>query len=134
NISSMRRFYFSYGVILRFRKASVTAVQMVETMREKDPSLSAEALQEFGQSVFTAESISAGDSKTYIALESLRLAQESAKAKYTLEIEKLKVAKRRVTLLEANAASAKEKLTKIISKGGITKETLAKIEEAAGLL
>lgn len=46
----------------------------------------------------------------------------------------LKLAERRVALLEGNAAAAKQQLEAVKKDGGLTPETLRKIEEAAKLL
>jgi hypothetical protein len=62
--------------------------------------------------------------------EALRLRQRQIE----LKEQDLKLAERRVLLLEDNAAKAKAALEGIKSKGGLTAETLKQIEEAAKLL
>lgn len=64
----------------------------------------------------------------------LRLKERAQKLKESTEPQKLKLAERKVSLLENAAAQAKEKLHGIVSKGGLSAETLKQIEEAAGLL
>jgi len=59
----------------------------------------------------------------------------NALSRTTLAAEKLEIDRRKLALLEANAAEAKAKLTAVVKKqGGLTPETLKQIEEAAGLL
>lgn len=118
----------------RFATADNRAQQVVELLKEKDPSLSPEKLRELGHALFTAEAISAEDPQTFVALERLDLDRRTARTRGEIEREKLKLANRRVRLLEANAATAKESLTKAVAKGGITAETRKLIEDAmAGL-
>ena len=64
----------------------------------------------------------------------LRLKERAQKLKESTEPQKLRLAERKVVLLEAAASQAKEKLQGIVSKGGVSPETLKIIEEAAGLL
>lgn len=118
----------------RFSSASERAQQIEDLIKEKNPNLSPDRIRELGQALFTMEAMAEKDAQAYVALESLALAQSTAKTKASLEERKLALAERRVSLLEENAAKAKAALEGIKSKGGLTQETLKQIEEAARLL
>jgi hypothetical protein len=93
----------------------------------KDATLRPEEIEQIAQTIFTAETLEAGNVKGFVALAKLRL-----------QSQKVDLDRRRITLLEESAAEAKAKLLAITStaksKGGLTPETLAEIEAAAGLL
>lgn len=118
----------------RFSSAESRAQQVVDLLKAKDPSMSPDKVRELGQALFTMEAINSQQADVFVSLERLALDQRTADAKGKLEREKIKIADRRVKLLEAAARSAKEKLTAVAAKGGLTPETLAEIEEAANLL
>lgn len=80
------------------------------------------------------------DPKILIMIRSLQLEQDKiaqrerlALNRGKLETDKLKLAERKVVLLEAKITSARDALTKAKTKGGLTPEVLKQIEEKLGL-
>lgn len=125
-ISSLSEWRSWYALRRRMDAASARANQTaIELARNSD--LTPEDIERVAQTVFTAETLEAGNVKGYVALAKLRLASRA-----------LDMDARRLSILEAKAAEAKAKLealtTAAKSKGGLSPETLAVIEEAAGLL
>lgn len=82
----------------RFSSASERA-QQFEARLLQNPDFSPERAREAGQALFTMEAMEAGDAQTFVSLESLALAQRSAKTKFELEREKLDVSKKRLQLV-----------------------------------
>jgi len=75
----------------RFSSASERAQQIEDLIKEKNPNLSPDRIRELGQALFTMEAMAEKDAQAYVALESLALAQQSAKFKGRIETEKLKL-------------------------------------------
>lgn len=82
----------------RFSGAAARAEQFEKKLLE-NPDFSPERAREAGQALFTMEAMASGDAATFVSLESLALAQRSAKTKYQLEREKLEVSKKRLQLV-----------------------------------
>lgn len=131
--AALSGFWQWFSLRSQFEAAAGQAAAAEELMREFDPQDAAKA-EAFGQFVFTQSAVAAQDTETFVKLESLRLAKETARTKASHEARKIALAERRVKLLEDNAARAKAQLESLVSKGGLTPETLAQIEEAARLL
>ena len=75
---TLSEFVSWYSLQQRFSKASARAKQIEELLLERDPNMSPEKVREMGQAIFTLEAVDAGDAATFVSLESLKLAQESA--------------------------------------------------------
>jgi hypothetical protein len=119
--------FFAWERAERRMEGARARAEQARTLLAADPNATPEDVARVGQMVFTSEMVDAGNVKAFVALEKLRMQQQA-----------LDHDRRRITLLEANAAQAKAKLdalaTAAKSGGGLTPETLRQIEEAAGLL
>lgn len=134
SMSTLSEFVSWYGLQQRFAKAASRANQVADLLQQRNPDMEPEHVRKLAQSIFTLEALDSGDADTFVSLEHLKLAQDSARTKADLENRKLALATRRVVLLEDNAAKAKAALEGLKTKGGLTAETLKTIEEAAKLL
>ena len=99
SISTLSEFVSWYSLQQRFSKASARAKQIEELLLEKDPSMAPEKVREMGQAIFTLEAVDAGDAATFVNLESLKLAQDSARTKADLEKQKISISRQRLQLL-----------------------------------
>lgn len=126
SISTLSEWHSWYALKRRMEAAAERANQTsIELAKNSD--LTPEDIERVAQTVFTAETLEAGNVKGYVALAKLRLASRA-----------LDHDARKLALLESAAREAKAKLEAIASSakstGGLTAETLKQIEEAAGLL
>ena len=93
SISTLSEFVSWYSLQQRFSKASARAKQIEELLLEKDPNMSPEKVREMGQAIFNLEAVDAGDAATFVSLEGLRLAQDSAAFKGKIEVAKHQLAR-----------------------------------------
>jgi hypothetical protein len=100
SLTTLSEFVAWWELQRRFSAADSRARQVVELLKEKDPSLSPDKLRELGHALFTAEAIDSADAQTFVALERLDLDRRTAHSRGEIELEKLKIANRRVKLLE----------------------------------
>lgn len=126
SVSTVSEWHSWYALKRRMDAASERANQTaIELAKNSD--LTPEDIERVAQTVFTAETLEAGNVKGYVALAKLRLASRA-----------LDHDARKLALLEAAAKEAKARLVALTtaakSNGGLTPETLKQIEEAAGLL
>jgi hypothetical protein len=133
SLSAVVRFFSWYRLQSNFAGCENFA-RSVEEALKKTPGLTADAISAAGQVAFTAAATARQDPEEFREMEYLRLAKETAATKARQKDQDLKLAERRVRVLEEKIQKAKEELTKIASKGGLTPETLRQIEEAAKLL
>lgn len=96
-----------------FRKADANATAVEQMLAEKFPDATPEKIAAAGQLVFTMQAANVKDAKEFREMEYLRLAKEAAQtkarhgdAKIRQKDRDLKLAERRVVLLEAKAAEA----------------------------
>jgi hypothetical protein len=104
SIRALSEFLSWYRLRQRFAAADSRARQVEEMLLEKDPSMSPEKVRELGQALFTLEAIDAGDAETFVSLESLKLAQDSAATKGKIEIEKLQLQRIRIEVMVCEKA------------------------------
>jgi hypothetical protein len=126
SVSTLSEWHSWYALRLRMESAAERANQTaIELAKNSD--LTPEDIERVAQTVFTAETLQAGNVKGYVALAKLRLAARA-----------LDHDARKLRLVEDAAADAKARLLALAATGkatgGLTAETLAQIEEAAGLL
>lgn len=133
SISTVSEFY-SW---LRLKKRLAARANLSDQLKlemAKDPHMTEEQMARAGQRLFMAESIIEKDARVFADL--VKIGQNDQRIKQNDE--KIGLDKRRLKLLEDNAAEAKAKLLAVTtaakSSGGLTPETLKQIEEAAGLL
>jgi hypothetical protein len=107
---------------------------LISAVQERMPEATAEELGRVGDVVMMAKALSDENTANYVAVRSVDLAERSGKTKARQKDADLKLAERRVAVLEEKIARVKEELTKIVSKGGLSVETLKQIEEQARLL
>ena len=82
---SLRRF------ARRFSSAASRADQVAELLQKRNPNMKPEHVRDLAQSIFTLEAMEAGDAETFVTLEHLKLKQESAKFKGSLDLAKYKL-------------------------------------------
>lgn len=125
-ISALSEWHSWYALKQRMEAAAERANQTALELAQNSE-LTPEDIERVAQTVFTAETLEAGNVKGYVALAKLRIASRA-----------LDHDARKLRLLEDAAADAKAKLLALAasgkSTGGLTAETLKQIEEAAGLL
>ncbi len=134
SLRALSEFVSWYQLQQRFASASSRAQQIEELLRKKRPDMQPEQIREMGQALFTLEAVDAGDAATFVNLESLKLAQDSAKTRFALEEQKLKLAGRRVAVLEKKLERAGQIVKAAQEKGGMTPETLARLEKELKML
>lgn len=148
SLTTLSEFARWYALRLTFQRAETQAQEVERMLRSEFPQATPEKIALAGQLVFTMQASNAGDAKTFVALEQLRLSKTIAenvdkvqrakleqKDRQILQKDRdLSLAERRVKLLEENAAKAKQTLEAVKKAGGLSAETLAQIEEAARLL
>lgn len=96
--SNLAEFVSWWRLERRFSSASDRAAQF-EARLLQDGDFSPERARAAGQALFTMEAMDSGDVKAFVALESLRLDQESALTRGRLEKEKLSLAREKFELL-----------------------------------
>ena len=116
-----------------FSDADLLGTFAAEQMKAFDPQ-NAEKAEAFGQFVFTSKAVRQKDPATFVAMQRLKLDKDSAKFKGELEIRKLKLAARRVALMENKLERASQIVKTAQEKGGMTPETLARLEKELRML
>jgi len=129
SMSTLSEFVSWYGLQQRFARAASRADQAMELARSRNPHMSPEAVRDLAQTVFTLEALDAKDPETFVSLEHLKLAQDSARTKAEFEREKIEISKRKLSLQEARtrAASAVQEAGKRLE---VTPEVLKEILSA----
>lgn len=130
SITALSGFCTRHGFDFRLNRAKELANDLATTL---PPNYTAQKRAALAQREFE-KAFSDLSTKEIIALRQLENEERIVKLKEQIEPAKLKIAERRVSLLEDAASRAKEALTAIASKGGLSPETLKQIEEAAALL
>jgi len=130
SVGALHAFLSRHGFAWRLEQAKAKAEELRGALPEDFDARRRQALaqREF-EAAFGDLSI-----KELVQLRQLEIDERLAALREKIEPGKLAVQKRRVALLEDQAARAKEALTKIASKGGVSPETLKEIEEAVALL
>lgn len=95
----------------RYSSAEERAQQLQELLQGKSEALSPEQIRKLGHALFTMEAVEAGDAKTFVGLEQLRLDQVNSETKASIEERKLQLAERRVKVAERKLESLKGILT-----------------------
>jgi hypothetical protein len=111
SISTLSEFLKYRRFSRRFSFASSRADQVAELLKQRNPNMSPEAVRELAQTVFTLEALDSGDADTFVSLEHLKLSQDSARTKFSLEERKLQLAARRVKVMERKLDQLKGALT-----------------------
>jgi len=93
SISTLSEFVSWYQLQQRFAAASSRAQQIEELLRKKRPDMQPEQIREMGQALFTLEAVDAGDTEAFVNLEHLKLKQESAKFKGSLDLAKYQLSR-----------------------------------------
>lgn len=122
SVASLSEFGSWYRLRESLRRREERVAELVERLKDEDPSVPAEKLFDLGQSLFAALSIAEEDGKTWVNTQRL-----------ALERERLALDSRRVAILEQKLRDVREEITKA-KDGGLTPEALQRIEEAAKLL
>lgn len=91
--SALWSWYQQFALRRDMTSADELAAFAQQAARERDPKLTAAELEEIGNKVFTAASLAARDQKSYVDIQYLKLAQQSARTKADLETAKLKIRK-----------------------------------------
>jgi hypothetical protein len=115
-LSTLSEFCSWYALNQRFARASSRADQVADLLRQQNPNMDPEQVRRLAQSVFTMEALDAGDAETFVSLEHLKLAQDSARTKAEIDREKLAIAKQRLLL-----DRARQQLQRI-AENGLTDE------------
>jgi hypothetical protein len=120
SLSALSRFYSTHSFAWRLDRAKAAAQATAGTSPE---SIQAEQARLLAQKIFEAVASPDCPPKVLIALRGLEVKADA-----------LRLAERRVAVLERQMADAKAKLEGLKSKGGLSPKTLKEIEEAANLL
>ncbi|MEI6492061.1 MAG: hypothetical protein WCO94_05895 [Verrucomicrobiota bacterium] len=91
SISTLSEFVSWWSLRARYLSADARAKQVEELLKSKDPSMTPERIRELGQALFTMEALDSGDAETFVNLEHLKLKQDSAKFKGSLDLAKYKL-------------------------------------------
>jgi hypothetical protein len=110
SLSQLSRFFGWYRVQSSFSGADNFARSVEEALR-KQPGLTAEAISEAGQVAFTAMATAAQDPEEFRAMELLRLAKETARTRGKQKDQEIKLAERRVKVMERKLDQLKGALT-----------------------
>ena|ERR1700731_3621737 len=134
---ALSEFYSWWYLRRTFQEADNLTRQFEEMLKRTFPDIDPEKITQAGQLIFTLQATNARNAEEFREMEYLRLAKETGATKARQKDEELRLAARRVELLEQNQAKAKEKLEGIKTSPharGLSVETLKTIEEAAKLL
>lgn len=103
---ALSEFWAYWDLQQQFSRADLAATFAEENMRAFDPA-NAQKAEEFGNFVFTTNSVRDGDPQTFVAMQRLKLDQKSAEKKAKIEERKLSLADRRVKVMERKLDSLK---------------------------
>lgn len=109
SLDTLSRFYRSWLDEQTFSRASSRASEVEEMLRNQFPDATPEKIAAAGQLVFTMEASNAGDAKTFIALEQLRLSQSIAQSEGSIAKAKLEIAERKLVQKDRDFGLAREK-------------------------
>lgn len=118
--------FYSWLRLKRRIESAAERAQQVRFELAKDSSITPDDLERVAQTVFTSESLSDGDVKSYVALATLRLHQK-----------RTDLDERRLILVEAKAKRLDEleaKAKELKAGGGLSEETLEMLEKQLKLL
>jgi hypothetical protein len=110
SLRAVSEFYSWYRLRSTFRQANDKASNFEAMLKAEFPTATPDKIAQMGQMIFTLEANNAGDVKTFIDLESLRLAKTSAETKARQKEKDIKLAERRVQVMEAKIAQATDTL------------------------
>lgn len=111
SMSTLSEFVSWYALQQRFAKAASRANQVADLLQQRNPDMEPEHVRKLAQSIFTLEALDSGDADTFVSLEHLKLSQDSARTKFSLEERKLALAERRVKVMERKLDQLKGALT-----------------------
>jgi hypothetical protein len=109
SLDTLSRFYRSWLDEQTFKRASGRAQEIEQMLVRQFPDATPEKIAAAGQLVFTMEASNAGDSKTFVALEQLRLSQNIAKSEGEIAKAKLEIAERKLVQKDRDFGLAREK-------------------------
>jgi len=99
SMSTLSEFVSWYGLQQRFAKAASRANQVADLLQQRNPDMEPEHVRKLAQSIFTLEALDSGDADTFVSLEHLKLAQDSAQTKADLERQKISISRQRLQIL-----------------------------------
>ncbi len=111
SISTLSEFVSWWRLQRRFAAAASRANQVADLLEQRNPDMEPEHVRKLAQSIFTLEALDSGDADTFVSLEHLKLSQDSARTKFSLEERKLELAERRVKVMERKLDQLKGALT-----------------------
>jgi len=133
SLRSLSEFYSWWELKQDFSDADTLGKFAADQMKAFDPANAAKA-EAFGQFIFTGAAVRQKDPATFVAMQRLKLDKDSAKTRFALEEQKLKLAGRRVAVLEKKLERAGQIVKAAQEKGGMTPETLARLEKELKML
>jgi len=99
SLTTLSEFVSWYGLQQRFAQAASRANQVAALLRQRNPDMQPEHVRKLAQSIFTLEALDSGDADTFVSLEQLKLAQDSAQTKAEFERQKISISRQRLQIL-----------------------------------
>lgn len=109
SLDTLSRFYRSWLDEQTFKTASSRAQEVERVLLQQFPEATPEKIAAAGQLVFTMEASNTGDTKTFMALEQLRLSQNIAKSEGEIAKAKLEIATAKLVQKDRDFGLAREK-------------------------
>jgi hypothetical protein len=110
SVSTLSDFYSWWHLRQKFQRAEQKTSDFEEFARREFPDVAPERIQLAGQNYFTLRAVASDNSEEFREMEKLRLAKETAETKGRQKDEELKLAERRVRVMESKISKAEETL------------------------